>query len=130
VIVNENQIDAGGVLMDGATGDLLTHKRSSPANVAASQTDSSLVTAVTAKRLRVVWAYAQCGGTATTVVFNTKPSGAGTAISPTFQNAANGGFVLPYNPHGWFTTNSGEGLTVTTGSGAATGVQVGYVEIT
>ena len=44
-------------------------------------------------------------------------------------NGANGGAVLPYNEQGWFNTNQGEGLTVTTGSGSTVGVQVCYLEI-
>jgi len=97
------------------------------ANVAQSQTDSSIVAAVTGKKIRVLAAVAVTGGTATNLTFNTKPSGAGTAISPLFANAANGGEVLGFNPAGWFETASGEGLTVTTGAGATTGILVTYI---
>lgn len=100
------------------------------ANVAASQTDSSLVTAVSGKKLRIVFVYAVAGGTATTLTFNSKGGGAGTAISALLANAANGGEVLGYNPAGWFETNTSEALTVTTGAGSATGIGVGYVEVT
>lgn len=99
-------------------------------NPAASQTDSNVVTAVSAKRIRVVFVYAIAGGTATTLTFNSKSGGAGTAISALLANGVNGGEVLPFNPVGWFETNTGEGLTVTTGAGSATGIGVGYVEIT
>jgi hypothetical protein len=99
------------------------------ANVAASQTDSSIVAAVASKKIRVVSAVVVGGATATTIVFNTKPAGAGSAKTPTFANAANGGFVLGFNETGWFETASGEGLTVTTGAGATTGVLVQYVEV-
>lgn len=97
------------------------------ANVAASQTDSSIVAAVAGKVIRVLAVVAVAGGTATNLTFNTKPSGAGTAISPLFANGINGGEVLPFNPSGWFQTNSGEGLTVTTGAGSTTGILVTYV---
>ena len=99
------------------------------ANVAASQTDSSLITAVTGKKLRVIAVAAVAGGTATTLTFNSKGAGAGTAISALFANGINGGEVLSYNPVGWFETKSGEALTVTTGAGATTGIQVVYVEV-
>lgn len=56
--------------------------------------------------------------TATTVTFNSKPGGAGAAISPAFANAANGGFKLEPVAEGWFETASGEGLSVTTGAGS------------
>ena len=97
------------------------------ANVAASQTDSSIVAAVSGKVIRVLAVVAVAGGTATNLTFNTKPAGAGTAISPLFANGINGGEVLPFNPSGWFETASGEGLTVTTGAGSTTGILVVYM---
>jgi len=96
------------------------------ANIAASSTDAALVTAVTGKRIKVHQLFCQAGGTATNITFNSKPGGAGVAISPVFQNASNGGAVLPISPLGWFTTAVGEGLTATTGAGSTTGVIVVY----
>lgn len=99
------------------------------ANVAAGQTDSSIVTAVTSKKIRVVAVFCVAGGTATNLTFNSKPAGAGAAISPLLANGANGGEVLPFCPVGWFETVAGEGLTVTTGAGSTTGIGVVYVEV-
>jgi hypothetical protein len=98
------------------------------ANVAASQTDSSLVAAVPGSAIKVLGLVAKCGGTATNITFNTKPSGAGTAISCLFANGINGETVLPEteNGDGWFETAVGEGLTCTTGAGSSTGVQIIY----
>lgn len=96
------------------------------ANVAASQTDSSLVAAVTGARIAVLSAVVKTGGTATNVTFNSKPSGAGTAISPLFAMAANDDLVLPYTGKPWFYTTEGQGLTVTTGTGATTGLLINY----
>lgn len=98
------------------------------ANVAASQTDSALVSAVAGSSIKVLGLVAKCGGTATNITFNTKPTGAGTAISPLFANGINGDTTLPEteNGDGWFETNVGEGLTCTTGAGSATGVLVIY----
>lgn len=98
-------------------------------NVAGAQTDSSLVAAVSSKSIRVLAAAIVCAATATNITFNSKASGSGVAISAAFANAANGGEVLPFSPIGWFQTVSGEALTVTTGSGSSTGVQVVYVEV-
>lgn len=108
--------------------DLSPLKRAK-ANVAASSTDSTLVAAVAGKRLRVLAMVAVCGATSTDLTFTSKPAGAGTAISPLFANAANGGEVLPFNGAGWFETESGEGLSVTTGAGSATGILVTYIEV-
>jgi hypothetical protein len=103
------------------------------ANVAASQTDNNLTNAITAGtlasatgRVRVFAVYAQAGGTATNITFNTKPAGVGTAIFPLMAAGINGGAVLPYNPKGWFTTKPNEGLTVTTGAGSTCGIAVVY----
>ena len=97
------------------------------ANIASATTDGAIVNAVAGKKIRVLALILQAGGTATTVTFNSKPAGAGTAISMTFQNGSNGGAVLPYNAKGWFQTNAGEGLTGTTGTGSTVGVQVVYL---
>lgn len=95
-------------------------------NPAASQIDSVVVAAKTGTRINVLAVYCIAGGTATNLTFNSKGSGAGTAISALFANGINGGAVLPFNPKGWFTTNLSEGLTVTTGAGSATGIGVVY----
>lgn len=98
------------------------------ANVAASQTDSSLVAAVSGTPIKVLGLAAVCGGTATNLTFNTKPSGAGTAISATFALGINGIFVLDEteSKDGWFSTLTGEGLTCTTGAGSTIGIQIIY----
>lgn len=115
-----------GLLMD-ESGVLRQVKRSDPKNIAQSQTDSAVVAAVAGYAIRVLNVYALAGGTATNLTFNSKPGGAGAAISALLANDANGGEVLPYNPHGWFQTAISEGLSVTTGAGATTGLQVSYI---
>lgn len=97
------------------------------ANVAASGTDTSLVAATPGKKIRVIAASLQCGGTATAITFNSKGGGVGVAISPTYNDAIDQGPGLQYNPAGWFETNAGEALTTTTGAGSATAVLVVYV---
>lgn len=96
------------------------------ANVAASTTDSVLVAGKTGLKIRVFQVAAVSGGTVTTVTFNSKPGGAGTAVGPALAFGSNGGAVLPHSPTGWFDTNAGEGLSVTTGAGSTTGILVGY----
>lgn len=99
------------------------------ANVAAGQTDSAIVSATANRRIRVLAVAFVCGATATNATFNTKGGGAGVAISPLFANGANGGAVLPFHERGWFETELGEALTLTTGSGATTGVLVTYAKV-
>lgn len=96
-------------------------------SVAASQTDSALVTAQAGAKIRVVAAIINQGDTTpSTVTFNSKPAGAGAAKTPALKGPANGGFVLPFNESGWFETNEGEGLSVTTGAGSTSGIIVNY----
>lgn len=99
------------------------------ANVAAASTDAVVKAGVSGKRIRVLAFMFICGDTKTDANFNSKGSGAGDAISPVFENAANGGAVGPWNPAGWFETDPGEALTLTTGAGSTTGVLVTTVEV-
>jgi hypothetical protein len=95
-------------------------------SVAASATDSVLVAAVAENKIRVTSVVINHGDTtASSVTFNTKGSGAGTAISPALKYPANGG-TTGHNPDGWFETLTGEGLTVTTSAGSTTGIIVTY----
>lgn len=99
-------------------------------SVALSATDSVLVAAVAGRKIRVLGLILNHGDTtASTVTFNSKGAGAGTAISPALKYAANGGTSL-YNADGLFETNVGEGLTVTTGAGSTTGIVVTYTIVT
>lgn len=96
-------------------------------NVASGQTDSVIVLATGGKKIRVLQVFALAGGSSTDLTFNSKPAGAGTAISPLMANDIRSGEVLPFSPIGWFETNVGEGLTVTTSAGSTTGILVAYI---
>ena len=97
------------------------------ANVAANTTDAVIVAAVPNKCIRVKQYRFICGSSATNTTFNSMNSpNAGTPIDCLNQNASNGGAVCPYSEYGWIFTNTGEALTVTTGSGSTVGVLVGY----
>lgn len=109
-------------------GDLAEVKRVK-FSVAASQTDSALVSAVSGAVLRVISMHVMTGASGpTNFQINTKPGGAGTAISPVYPLAANGGINLDHNPHGYYVSSSGEGLTITTGAGDTCVGNVLYVE--
>ena len=108
------------------------------ANVAASQTDSNIISALDGKIISVIGGFAVVAGTATNVTFNSKGTGAGTAISSIIPCGINGGLLMPLPaqqntgepPFGYFKTNKGEGLTVTTGAGASiVGITITYVTI-
>jgi hypothetical protein len=111
------------------TGYVESTPKFAKANIAASQTDANIVTAVGGKSILVLLFRLHAGGTATTVVFNSKPAGAGTAISEVFAMPINGNHSPGFSPVGHFKTTSGEGLTVTTGAGSTTGIGVVYAEV-
>mgnify|MGYP001567464283 CR=1 FL=1 len=105
-------------------------------NVAASQTDANIVTGIYGKVIRVIGGFAVVAGTAMNITFGSKGSGTGTAITSIIPCGANGGLALALPtqnttgepPFGYFETNKGEGLTVTTGAGASiTGITLTYV---
>ena len=112
--------------------------RTSFANVAASQTDSNIISAKESTIFRIIGGFVVVAGTATNVTFNSKGTGAGTAITSIIPCGINGGLLMPSpaqipsgeSPCGYFDTNKGEGLTVTTGAGASiVGITLRYVEI-
>lgn len=124
-----------GVVMvpaNGTTPGTRCTVKFAKANVSASTTDSSIVTALgttPSKKIRVLGFRLHAGATATNVTFNSKGAGAGTAISETFACGANGGRSEPPTPIGHFETNGNEALTVTTGAGSTVGVGVVYIEV-
>jgi hypothetical protein len=94
-------------------------------NAAAATADQQVVAAVAGKRIKVMGVVLTAGSAAGTILFE---SGTSTAISATFNLAANGGLAFGFNLDGWFETRVGEALTVTTaGAGATFAVQVQYV---
>lgn len=103
-------------------------------SVLASQTDdtlngtnSTVPAAVPGSKIKVRSVVIVQGATASAgVTFNSKPAGSGVAVTGTFTPAAGGSVVLPDCDKGWFETNTGEGLTVTTGAGATAGISITY----
>lgn len=95
--------------------------------VAASNSgDNTLVAAVAGKKIRVL-ACVLIAASAVTIRFE---SGAGgTAMTGQMPVGANGGFTLPYNPHGWFDTIAGELLNLELGGAVAVAGVVVYVEV-
>lgn len=96
-------------------------------NVAASQTDTSVVAAVTGKKIRVLSLSTKCGATATTSTYES--DGSSDTEKHKVAAGANGGEVLPFNEGGWFETNAGEGLVVTTGTGSETNITGSYIVV-
>lgn len=85
-------------------------------------TDTATVAAQGSNARIVVHAVAVVSAGANTVKFKS----ATTVISGDMALAANGGFVLPYNPEGWFRTAANEALNFTTSAAVACGCTVVY----
>lgn len=66
---------------------------------AATSGDNTLVAAVTNKKIRVLSVFLVAAGT---VNVRFESGASGTALTGQMNLIANTGFVLPYNPHGWF----------------------------
>lgn len=105
-------------------GNVLPIKRFK-ADIAASQTDANIITAVASKKLRILSIEFVCGSTGTDITFQSNS----TAISCKYANGANGGAVMNRHDGGHFETTSGEAFKCTTGAGSATGVHGTYVEV-
>ena len=91
--VESNQMTAGGtvvtpkyVIIDAATSG-----------------DNTILAAVTSKKIRVLALFLVSAGT---VNVRFESGAGGTALSGQMNLVANTGFVLPYNPVGWFETAS------------------------
>lgn len=80
----------------------------------ASSGDSSVVAAVTGRKIRVLSLQFLCTS-AVTVGFESNNAGGDTALTGVMAFPDNGGMVLPHNPFGWFETVAGEALHITLG---------------
>lgn len=107
---------------DGAyTAELFTK-----ANATGATTDFALITAVVGSKIRVLSYSVSCVVTgASSITFNSKPAGAGTAISHLITLAASA-FTAESDNNGLFETVVSEGLTCTTGTNIV-GVRLTYI---
>lgn len=94
---------------------------------AATTPDNTLVAAVTGKKIRVLAMFAVMTGTAVTLRFESGTGG--TALTGQMQPSQGGGFVLPFNPVGWFETASGELLNLELGGAQSVDGVLVYAEV-
>jgi hypothetical protein len=87
---------------------------------------SSLVSAVTSKKIRVL-ALSLVASAAVNVKFQSHVTP--TDLTGLYYLAANGGIVLPYNPLGWFQTIAGEQLDINLSGSIAVGGSLTYVAV-
>lgn len=88
--------------------------------------NNTLVAAVTSKKIRVL-AIELMANAAVNGKFQTGADG--TDITGLHYLAANGGFVLPFNPIGWFETAAGALLNLNLSAAIAVGGSLVYIEV-
>lgn len=93
---------------------------------AATSGDNTILAAVSAKKIRVLSLFLVAAG-AVTVRFESGASG--TALTGQMNLAANGGFVLPFNPVGWFETASNTLLNLELSGAVSVDGSLTYVEV-
>jgi len=93
---------------------------------AATSGDNTLVAAVASKKIRVLALFAVA---AAAVAVRFESGASGTALTGQMNLAANGGFVLPFNPVGWFETASNTLLNMELGGAVSVDGSLVYVEV-
>lgn len=92
----------------------------------ASSGDNTLVAAVTSKKIRVLSAFLVSAGT---VNVRFESGAGGTALTGQMNLIANTGFVLPYNPAGWFETASNTLLNLELSAAVSVDGSLTYIEV-
>lgn len=93
---------------------------------AATSGDNTLVAAVNPKKLRVLAAFLVSAGT---VNVRFESGAGGTALTGQMNLVANTGFVLPYNPVGWFETASNTLLNLELSGAVSVDGSLTYIEV-
>lgn len=93
---------------------------------AAGSGDNTIVAAVSSKKIRVLSLFLIASG-AVTARFESGASG--TALTGQMNVAANGGFVLPFNPAGWFETAVTTLLNLELSGAVSVDGSLSYVEV-
>jgi hypothetical protein len=93
---------------------------------AASSGDNTILAAVTSKKIRVVSLVLVSAGT---VNVRFESGAGGTALTGQMNLVANTGFVLPYNPVGWFETASNTLLNLELSAAISCDGCLTYVEV-
>lgn len=114
--------DTTGVISDAGTDRTVKYAVID----AATSGDNTLVAAVASRHLRILSAF-MVASAAVTVRFESGASG--TALSGQMNLAANSGFVLPYNPHGWNETAVNTLLNLELSAAVSVDGMLTYVEV-
>lgn len=93
---------------------------------AATSGDNTIVAAVASKKIRVLSAFLVAAGT---VNVRFESGAGGTALTGQMNLVANTGFVLPFNPLGWFETGTNTLLNIELSAAVSVDGSLTYVEV-
>lgn len=93
---------------------------------AATSGDNTLIAAVASNKIRVLSAFLVAAGT---VNVRFESGASGTALTGQMNLVVNTGFVLPFNPYGWFETASNTLLNLELSGAVSVDGCISYVEI-
>jgi hypothetical protein len=93
---------------------------------AATSGDNTIVAAVSSKKIRVLSAFLIAAGT---VNARFESGAGGTALTGQMNLVANSGFVLPFNPIGWFQTAATTLLNLELSGAVSVDGALTYVEV-
>jgi len=93
---------------------------------AATSGDNTLVAAVAGKKIRVVSLWLIAAGTVNT---RFESGASGTALTGQANLTAQAGYVLPFNPTGWFETAAGALLNLELSAAVSVDGSLSYVEV-
>ena len=114
-------LDVSGLMIENAVS--VTVKRAAIA--VSSSGNNTLVAAVTGKKIRVLSLYLTAAGS---VNVKFQDGAGGTDLTGLAYLVVNTGFVLPYNPHGWFQTSDTTLLNANLSAAIAVGGAMTYIE--
>ncbi len=114
--IESNQMTAGGTVVTPKFAVI----------DAATSGDNTLVAAVASKKVRVLALFLVAAGT---VNVRLESGAGGTALTGQMNLVANTGFVLPYNPAGWFETASNTLLNLELSAAVSVDGALTYVEV-
>lgn len=117
--------EVGGQILSGSTFRTVQYKAGNYGSGSANQVIGPQGANT---RIRVLSVYCLSPGASAVKFTSTGSIGSITDISGLSVLPANGGFVLPYNPHGWFQTNVNEGLNLDVNTaGGAVGITITWM---
>jgi hypothetical protein len=118
----EQTSEASGQILSGTTVRVVNYLAT---DVAASGSTQLIAPQGAGNMIRILSMFAMASGTLIAKLLSTGSAGTITNLSGYIPLTANGGYVLPHNPHGWFQTKINEGFNIAVNTPVGGSVNVG-----